>query len=87
MLTNKKQKSLSISDYINLCLMQKQKLEIDRLGANIGDTVLITWPGNGSYAHGFDCSKPHKITKIRPNGFVEFDHGAAISLHPDVFKL
>ncbi|MEC0167399.1 hypothetical protein [Paenibacillus graminis] len=58
--------------------------EVERLGANVGDTVLITRLGSGSISAGFDFSIPHVITKVCCSGTVEFDNGAASGFRPDV---
>jgi hypothetical protein len=58
--------------------------EVERLGANVGDNVMITRLGSGSYNAGFDFSSPHVITKIDCSGHVEFDNRAACGFRPDV---
>jgi ABC-type lipoprotein release transport system permease subunit len=57
---------------------------LKNLGADVGDTVLITRSGGGSFRQSFDLSKPHKITGINSSGYVEFDHGEAHTFRPDV---
>jgi hypothetical protein len=63
---------------------QRRQEHIKKLGANVGDTVLITRSGGGSFKRGFDISKPHKITGINTSGYVEFDGGEAKTFRPDV---
>ncbi|SFG06848.1 hypothetical protein SAMN05660649_00552 [Desulfotomaculum arcticum] len=63
---------------------QRRQEQIERLGANVGDTVIITRSGGGCFTRDFDCSKPHKITKIDSSGYVEFDGGLAKTFRPDV---
>ncbi len=58
--------------------------EVERLGANVGDTVLITRMGSGSSNANFDIKEPHVITKISPSGSVEFDDKEASGFRPDV---
>ncbi len=58
--------------------------EVERLGAVVGDTVMITRLGSGSQRAGFDFTIPHVVTKISASGNVEFDHGAASGFRPDV---
>jgi hypothetical protein len=59
-------------DHYRAQLMAEQ---VARLGAKEGDTVLITRGGSGSYCHGWDSDKPHKITVIDFTGHVQFDGG------------
>ena len=47
--------------------------EMARLGAKVGDSVMITKSGSGSFIHGWDLSEPHKISKICYSGQVLFD--------------
>ncbi len=63
---------------------QRRQEHIKKLGANIGDIVLITRAGGGSFKSGFNCSEPHKITNINSSGYVEFDNGEATTFRPDV---
>lgn len=63
---------------------QRLQWEIERIGANVGDTVLITRLGSGGHKAGFDFSVPHVITKIDGSGHVEFDDRAAYGFRPDV---
>ncbi|ULO07162.1 hypothetical protein H1230_30205 [Paenibacillus sp. 19GGS1-52] len=58
--------------------------EVERLGANVGDTVLIIHSGSGGCNRDFDWKAPHVITKIDGSGHVEFDHSAAFGFRPDV---
>ncbi len=58
--------------------------EIARLGADVGDTVMIDRTGGGSFKVGFSTEIPHVITKISPGGYVEFDNGEADCFRPDV---
>ena len=48
---------------------------VAKLGANVGDTVIIQRGGSGSFCAGWDSTKPHTITKISNTGNVEFDGG------------
>lgn len=57
---------------------------VERLGAVVGDTVMITRLGSGSQRAGFDFAVPHVVTKISASGNVEFDHGAASGFRPEV---
>ncbi|RTZ38186.1 hypothetical protein EJ573_03010 [Paenibacillus polymyxa] len=63
---------------------QEVAREIERIGAKVGDTVLITRLGSGGSKAGFDFSVPHVITKIDGSGHVEFDDRAAYGFRPDV---
>lgn len=56
---------------------QQLAAEIARLGANVGDTVMIVQDGGGAYSGKFDRTIPHKITRISSGGYVEFDGGSA----------
>lgn len=58
--------------------------EVERIGANVGDTVLIIDPKSNHSRAGFEWNKPHVITKIDPSGNVEFDHGMASCFRPGV---
>ncbi|QUL57543.1 hypothetical protein KDC22_14330 [Paenibacillus tritici] len=58
--------------------------EVERIGANVGDTVMITRLGSGCISAGFDFKAPHVITKILCTGTVEFDNGAASGFRPDL---
>ncbi|EGW40490.1 hypothetical protein [Desulfosporosinus sp. OT] len=72
--------SIDVEHYWN----QRRDEHIKKLGANVGDTVLITRSGGGSFKQGFDLLKPHKITGINSSGYVEFDNGEATTFRPDV---
>ena len=63
---------------------QRRQKEIERLGANVGDTVMILRSGSCSSKKGFRWSDPHVITKIDSSGHVEYDGGEAKSFRPDV---
>ncbi|MFB0841818.1 hypothetical protein [Paenibacillus oleatilyticus] len=63
---------------------QRRETHIKRLGANVGDTVRIIRSGSCKSKANFDWSKPHVITKIDCNGYVEWDGGEAQSFRPDV---
>ncbi|WP_342477408.1 hypothetical protein NYE24_30635 [Paenibacillus sp. FSL H7-0350] len=63
---------------------QELNQEIERLGANVGDTVLIIRSGSGGCTLDFDWKAPHVITKIDSSGHVEFDDNAAYGFRPDV---
>lgn len=63
---------------------QRRQEQIERLGANVGDIVIITRSGGGSFNRGFDLKEPHKITSIDSSGYVEFDNGEAKTFRPDV---
>lgn len=66
---------------------QRRQEHIDKLGANVGDTVLITRTGSCSMCHDFDLSISHAITKIDSSGHVDFDNGRACCFRPDVTKV
>ncbi|RVU32674.1 hypothetical protein [Neptunomonas marina] len=57
---------------------QLLKEEEKRLGFSLGDTVIITEGGSGSYGRDWDYKAPHKITKIDSSGHVEFDGGSSV---------
>lgn len=64
---------------------QELAREVERLGANVGDTVMINRLGSGCvFNPKFDLSVPHVITKISPSGDVEFDFRAAYGFRPDI---
>lgn len=63
---------------------QRRDQEIERLGANVGDTVIIKRFGSGHSTSKFDATKPHLITNINSSGYVEFDNGEATTFRPDV---
>jgi len=63
---------------------QRRDEEIKRLGADVGDTVLITETGSCYGRHGFDYKAPHVITKIDSVGHVEFDDGMGSCFRPVV---
>ena len=75
-----------LSNQINVEHYNNQEIaeEINRLGANIGDKVIITRSGSGSYWPGFNLKDPHVITGIHFTGDVEFDNGNAKMFRPDV---
>lgn len=75
-----------LTDQIDAAHYEAQEIarETARIGASVGDTVLITRLGSGSQKAGFDFSIPHIITKIDSSGHVEFDDGAACGFRPDV---
>lgn len=66
---------------------QRRQEHIDKLGANVGDTVIITRSGSGYSKRNFDISIPHKITAIDSSGYVKFDDGEATYFRPDVTKV
>lgn len=66
---------------------QRRQEEIEKLGATVGDTVMIGRTGSGSYKRNFDLLIPHKITKIDSSGHVTFDDGEATCFRPDVKKI
>ena len=74
------------SDKIDVVHYETQLLEdeLKRLGANVGDVVIITRSGSGSYQKGWNVNETHIITKITPSGYVEFDNGLAKMFRPDV---
>jgi len=76
-----------LTDQIDINDYNSQKLtkEINRLGANVGDIVIITRLGSGSSSSGFDLDKPHIISEIAPNGHIIFDKGKASGFQPDVY--
>lgn len=75
-----------LSNQIDINHYHKQEIakETERLGAKVGDRVLITKTGSGSFRMGFDPEETHVITKIDCSGHVEFDNGAAEMFRPDV---
>lgn len=66
---------------------QRRQKHIDKLGANVGDTVIVTRSGGGYSKINFDLSIPHKITEIDSSGYVKFDDGEATYFRPDVIKV
>jgi hypothetical protein len=66
---------------------QRRQEHIERLGADVGDTVIITRSGGGSCKRSFDISIPHKITAIDSGGHVKFDDGEATFFRPDMIKV
>jgi hypothetical protein len=66
---------------------QRRQEHIERLGADVGDTVIVTQYGGGSFDRNFKYHEPHLITKIDSSGYVEFDNGAAKTFRPDVTKV
>jgi len=61
--------------------------EIERLGANVGDTVKILRTGSGGSVAGFSTKVPHVISHISSSGTVTFDNGAATMFRPDVERV
>lgn len=51
--------------------------EVERLGAKVGDKVIITRTGGGTFRAGFKADEPHIITGIDYLGYVKFDNGTA----------
>ncbi|MDH6371786.1 hypothetical protein M2444_003585 [Paenibacillus sp. PastF-3] len=66
---------------------QELAREVERLSANVGDTVMITRMGSGGSKANFDIKEPHVITKITPSGTVYFDDGEANGFRPDVIVI
>jgi|GEM_PF-1879041 len=66
---------------------QRRQEQIERLGADVGDTVVIIRPSSGWSKSGFDISVPHKITAIDSSGYVEFDDRQATYFRPDVIHV
>jgi hypothetical protein len=64
-----------LSTQVDMDYYHEQELaeQIKRLGANVGDSVMVTRTGSGYPTHGFNKSLPHVITKISYDGYVEFD--------------
>jgi hypothetical protein len=62
---------------------QRRQEYIGKLGADVGDTVIIMRSGSGYSKKDFDLTEPHKITKIDSNGYVTFDD-AATYFRPDI---
>ncbi|MFX3631871.1 MAG: hypothetical protein ACE3L7_07300 [Candidatus Pristimantibacillus sp.] len=61
---------------------------LKRLGAKVGDVVMITRSGSGSSKAGFSTKVPHTITAICKYGDdVTFDNGEARMFRPDVVKV
>ncbi|SPF54089.1 conserved hypothetical protein [Candidatus Desulfosporosinus infrequens] len=75
---------LSTSIDVDHYWSQVREEQIERLGAEVGDTVLISREGGGTFKRGFDYSKPHKISRIDSSGHVEFDNGEATIFRPNV---
>jgi hypothetical protein len=75
-----------LTDQIDEAHYEAQEIarDVERLGANVGDTVMITRMGSGGSNANFDLNKPHVITKICPSGTVEFDDRTAWGFRPDV---
>jgi hypothetical protein len=63
---------------------QRRAAHIEKLGANVGDTVRIIRAGSCSSKASFDWNILHVITKIDSSGYVEWDGGEATSFRPDV---
>lgn len=79
-----------LSTQIDMVYYQTQMIDqvINKLGANIGDNVIIIRSGSGSYnPQSFVFNLPHKITGIKPTGHVQFDYGAAEIFRPEVVKV
>lgn len=69
-------------------LQQERASEVERLGADIGDTVLIKGTGGGgSFSGGWSHAGEHVISDISPYGYVEFDNGQASIFRPTVEKV
>ena len=66
---------------------QRRQEHIERLGATVGDTVMIVRTGSSSSKRNFDLLMPHKITKIDSSGHVTFDDGEATCFRPNVKKV
>ncbi|WP_138753555.1 hypothetical protein [Paenibacillus sinopodophylli] len=61
---------------------------LKRLGAKVGDVVMITRSGSGSSNAGFSTNVPHTITAICKYGDdVTFDNGEARMFRPDVVQV
>jgi hypothetical protein len=60
--------------------------EVERLGANVRDVVVITRTGSGCYYPSWVVGE-HVITKIDSLGHVEFDNGKGTMFRPDVEKI
>ena len=68
--------------------MQLADAIAEKLGANVGDTVIIKSLGDsGSHSGFWDHRGEHVISRILPDGFVEFDNGTASLLNPKVEKV
>jgi len=63
---------------------QEKDSEIRRLGANVGDRVIIIKSGSGYSKRDFDPKEPHVITKIDYTGHVEFDSGMGSMFRPTI---
>ncbi|QHI73801.1 hypothetical protein [Aminipila terrae] len=74
------------SDKIDISHYEAQLLdeELTRLGAKVGDTVKIIRSGGGYFKNSWDSKIPHKITRITPSGYVQFDDGMGEMFRPDV---
>jgi len=57
---------------------------IERMGANVGDFVRIIETGSGAYRQGWKLEGIHRITRVDPNGSVEFDDGLGTIFRPVV---
>lgn len=75
-----------LSTQIDVDYYKAQRLveEIERLGAKVGDRVIITRSGSGCSKADFKIDESHVITDIDYMGYVDFDNGAAKNFRPDV---
>lgn len=67
---------------------QLRAAEVERLGADIGDTVIITsLGGGGSFTGGWSHHGKHVISDIDGHGNVGFDNNMASLFRPKVEKV
>jgi hypothetical protein len=66
---------------------QVRQEKIKKIGADVGDKVIIKETTSGCYSSDFDIEKPHIITSIADNGNVVFDNGIANMYMPKVERI
>lgn len=78
-----------LGKHLDFTMEEQKKLSdvIQNLGANVGDTVMVMEPFYGLFEYEFSPEVPHIITKIKPDGHIEFDHGRAILWNVKVRKV
>lgn len=77
---------IDIDHYKNQLLTREK----NRLSASVGDEVMITKSGSGSFCRGWDISTPHFISEICSSGHIYFDgypNGGACIFRPEVQKI
>lgn len=75
-----------LSSQIDEEYYHSQELEkvIKKLGAKIGDKVVILETGSGSYSSYWKQEGVHNITDIDSTGHITFDNGSATIFRPKV---